>query len=372
MGELELRGIQKTFGGIPVLKDISLRVVNGEFTILLGPSGCGKTTLLRIIAGLERQTSGEVRIDGITVDHRPPRDRDIAMVFQHYALYPHFTVRENLAFGLKMRKESSQVINQRIQEAAQLLGIQALLDRKPKELSGGQRQRVAIGRAIVRKPKLFLFDEPLSNLDARLRASMRVELKKLHRRLKATVIYVTHDQVEAMTLGDKIVIMDRGRIRQVDAPALVYSRPADPFVAGFIGAPGMNLLEGQVDRQEDRWIFRAGSLTLTLPQLADAERIKPDSAAVLGIRPEDISLHATGRPETSLKAEAEVVEDLGADLVLHLVAGDQRLIVRVPQDTQHEGQLEPGSGLALRLPHDRMHLFQNDRRTAWISEAVPR
>ena len=209
MADLELLSISKTFGHVTVLKDITLRVCDGEFTILLGPSGCGKSTLLRIIAGLEPQTQGAVRIGGDRVDHLSPRDRDIAMVFQHYALYPHFTVRENLAFGLKMRKERPQIIDGRIREAAQLLGIDDLLDRRPKDLSGGQRQRVAMGRAIVRQPKLFLFDEPLSNLDARLRASMRVELKKLHQRLRATMIYVTHDQVEAMTLGDTIVVRRR-------------------------------------------------------------------------------------------------------------------------------------------------------------------
>ncbi len=365
MAELELRAIAKTFGPVSVLKDISLQVADGEFTILLGPSGCGKSTLLRIIAGLEHQTGGEVRIDGAAVDRLSPGDRDIAMVFQHYALYPHMTVRENLAFGLKMRKESPQVIGERIEEAAHLLGIEALLDRKPKELSGGQRQRVAMGRAIVRKPKLFLFDEPLSNLDARLRASMRVELKKLHRRLKATMIYVTHDQVEAMTLGDKIVIMDRGHIRQVDAPALVYSRPADPFVAGFIGTPGMNLLGGHLERQGEAWTFRAGPLALALPRLADAPPTHLGSAAVLGVRPEDVSLQPTGGAETSLKAEAEVVEDLGADLMLHLVAGEQRLVVRAPQ----EARVQPGTGLTLHLPHDRMHLFLDDHRVEWATEA---
>ncbi|MGH9894536.1 MAG: ABC transporter ATP-binding protein, partial [bacterium] len=268
MADLELRGIQKTFPGVTVLQDVSLRVTDGEFTILLGPSGCGKSTLLRIIAGLERQTAGSVQIGQEVVDARSPGDRDIAMVFQHYALYPHFTVRENLAFGLKMRKVSRDLIDERIRDAAQLLDIEPLLDRKPKELSGGQRQRVAMGRAIVRKPKLFLFDEPLSNLDARLRASMRVELKKLHQRLRATIIYVTHDQVEAMTLGDKIVIMDRGRIRQVDSPAQVYAKPADPFVAAFVGTPGMNLLEGALVGEDSGWSFVSEEIRISLPRLA--------------------------------------------------------------------------------------------------------
>ena len=361
MADLELLSISKTFGHVTVLKDITLRVCDGEFTILLGPSGCGKSTLLRIIAGLEPQTQGAVRIGGDRVDHLSPRDRDIAMVFQHYALYPHFTVRENLAFGLKMRKERPQIIDGRIREAAQLLGIEDLLDRRPKDLSGGQRQRVAMGRAIVRQPKLFLFDEPLSNLDARLRASMRVELKKLHQRLRATMIYVTHDQVEAMTLGDTIVVMDRGRVRQVDSPSRIYSRPADPFVAGFIGSPGMNLLEGSLERQANAWFFRSGSLSLPLPPLSGT---LPDSLAsrtILGIRPEDILLRATDSRGTSVKAHVDVVEDLGADQVLHLNVGDRHLVVRVPQGERH-GQ---GATLTLHLPYKSLHLFIDDRRLNW-------
>ena len=220
MAELELRNISKSFGDQPVLRDLSLQVPDGSFTILLGPSGCGKSTLLRIIAGLDSQTAGQVRIDGTVVDHLPPAERDIAMVFQQYALYPHLSVRENLAFALTIRRTPRRVIDERIAEAAQLLDIEPLLDRKPKDLSGGQRQRVAMGRAIVRKPKLFLFDEPLSNLDAQLRTSMRIELKKLQQRLQATMIYVTHDQVEAMTLGDRIVVIEGGRIRQADEPHL--------------------------------------------------------------------------------------------------------------------------------------------------------
>ncbi|HMU31041.1 MAG TPA: ATP-binding cassette domain-containing protein, partial [Nitrospira sp.] len=244
MAQLELRSISKSFREQQVLRDMSLLVPNGSFTILLGPSGCGKSTLLRIIAGLDAQTAGHVLIDGKEVDHLPPAERDIAMVFQHYALYPHLSVRENLAFALKMRRVPRHVIDERIEDAAQLLEIHPLLNRKPKDLSGGQRQRVAMGRAIVRKPKLFLFDEPLSNLDAQLRTSMRIELKKLQQRLQATMIYVTHDQVEAMTLGDRIVVIEGGRIRQADDPQQTYTAPADPFVASFIGTPPMNLWEG--------------------------------------------------------------------------------------------------------------------------------
>ncbi|MFQ5991729.1 MAG: ABC transporter ATP-binding protein [Nitrospiraceae bacterium] len=366
MAELEVRSISKVFGAVQVLQDISLRVADGQFTILLGPSGCGKSTLLRIIAGLETQTQGEVRIGGLTVDHLSPRDRDIAMVFQQYALYPHLTVRENLAFGLKMRKEPTHVIHSRIQEAAQLLDIDDLLNRKPRELSGGQRQRVAMGRAIVRKPKLFLFDEPLSNLDARLRASMRIELKKLHRRLGATMMYVTHDQVEAMTLGDTIVVLDRGRIRQADSPARIYSRPADPFVAGFIGSPGMNLLEGTLAPDGNARLFRCGTLTVSLPSMVPISPDPRSSTAVLGIRPEDILLHPSGSPDACLKGEVDVVEDLGPDQVLHLEVADRRMVVRVPQGEQYD----PGASVNLYLPHNRLHLFVDEARVDWMDHPI--
>ncbi len=358
MADLELRSIAKTFGDVPALADVSLRVPDGGFTILLGPSGCGKSTLLRIIAGLERQSAGDIFIGGRAVGQLSPQERDIAMVFQSYALYPHLTVRENLAFGLRMRKEARSVIEARIAEAAELLGITELLGRKPKELSGGQRQRVAMGRAIVRKPKLFLFDEPLSNLDARLRTSTRVELKKLHQRLGATMVYVTHDQVEAMTLGDTIVVMDRGRVRQIGSPSEIYSKPADPFVAGFIGSPGMNLLEGHVVQHANEWVFRAGALTLALPMLTSPLPIASQTRAVLGIRPEDILLKAPSAAAVVTGGQVEVVEDLGADLIVHVLAEDQRLLARVPQ-----GQpVRANADLTLHIPQDRLHLFIDDRR----------
>ncbi|WP_447974320.1 ABC transporter ATP-binding protein [Nitrospira sp. Kam-Ns4a] len=360
MAELELRGIRKSFGGVAALEDVSLRVEDGEFAVLLGPSGCGKSTLLRIVAGLEPQTAGQVLIGGAPVDDRSPGDRDIAMVFQHYALYPHYTVRENLAFGLRMRGEPRAVIEARIAEAAELLDIVPLLDRRPGELSGGQRQRVAIGRAIVRKPKLFLFDEPLSNLDARLRAATRVELKRLHRRLGATILYVTHDQVEAMTLGDRIIVMERGRIRQADTPQRIYDEPADPFVAAFIGSPGMNLLDGVLERQGDTWLFRAGALTLELPDPRELPA-RPTCPATLGIRPEDIRLEPAGRPELCVKADPDVMEDLGADRLLHVVVGDRRLAVRLARGVS----VAPGAPRTLYLPLDRLHLFLADRRMPW-------
>jgi multiple sugar transport system ATP-binding protein len=358
MPDLELKDIAKNFGKVKALEDISLQVNHGEFTILLGPSGCGKSTLLRIIAGLESQTQGEVLIEGEKVDDRSPRERDIAMVFQNYALYPHLEVHENLAFGLKMRKETREVIEARIREAAQLLDIGDLLNRKPRELSGGQRQRVAMGRAIVRKPKLFLFDEPLSNLDARLRVLMRVELKKLHQRLGSTMIYVTHDQTEAMTLGQKIVVMNRGRIQQVDTADRIYSAPSSPFVAGFIGSPAMNLLHGVLEKKGGVWFFRCGQLVFSLPPPTEPISIDRTEQAVLGIRPEDMQLEKTTQTGTSLRGEIEVVENLGSDRLIHVVAGDQRLVVRAPRSVQYH----PGDSMTLHLPYPHLHLFIDDQR----------
>ena len=366
MAELELRAISKSFRDQPVLRDISLQVPNGSFTILLGPSGCGKSTLLRIIAGLDSQTSGEVLIDGKEVDHLPPAERDIAMVFQQYALYPHLSVRDNLAFALKMRRVPRQVIDDRITEAAQLLDIQALLDRKPKDLSGGQRQRVAMGRAIVRKPKLFLFDEPLSNLDAQLRTSMRIELKKLQQRLQATMIYVTHDQVEAMTLGDRIVVLEGGRIRQMDGPQRTYAAPADPFVASFIGTPPMNLWEGTVTAQGSEAVFRVGDMILRLPAgLLPADSTQT-TTLTLGIRPEDIALQESSEA-IPITGTVELVEDLGADLLLHCQVGALRLVVRTTRRTD----IIQGQPVTLYFPIDKLHLFIDHRRVD-LPSASPR
>ncbi len=357
MAELELRGISKSFRDQAVLRDISLQVPDGSFTILLGPSGCGKSTLLRIIAGLDNQTSGQVCIDGTAVDHLPPAERDIAMVFQQYALYPHLSVRENLAFALTIRRTPRRVIDERIAEAAQLLDIQPLLDRKPKDLSGGQRQRVAMGRAIVRKPKLFLFDEPLSNLDAQLRTSMRIELKKLQQRLQATMIYVTHDQVEAMTLGDRIVVIEGGRIRQMDAPHRTYAAPADPFVASFIGTPPMNLWEGVLTTRDDKTVFRSNGLTVPLPARLTPPQARQESAATIGIRPEDIALRETPAA-VQVDGLLELAEDLGADLLLHCRVGDLRLVVRAAR--RHD--TVPDQTVRLFFPVDKLHLFIDNRR----------
>ena len=358
MAELELRAISKRFDKGVVLRDLSLKVADGSFTILLGPSGCGKSTLLRIIAGLEAQTSGEVFIGGRSVDLLSPAARDIAMVFQHYALYPHLSVRDNLAFGLTMRKTPRRVIDERIAETAQLLDIQGLLDRKPKDLSGGQRQRVAMGRAMVRKPKLFLFDEPLSNLDAQLRTNTRIELKKLQQRLGATIIYVTHDQVEAMTLGDVIVVMEGGRIRQADPPHHTYLRPADPFVAGFIGTPPMNLWTGRLDRRDDQWIFRRGDLAVPLPALQAGVIVTPGVEVVLGVRPEDLHIEPVPGPSICLEGIVDFSEDLGADQILHCSVAGESIIVRLSQ----QPPIAAARRLSLYAWPDNWHLFLDDRR----------
>ena len=357
MAQLELRSISKSFREQQVLRDMSLLVPNGSFTILLGPSGCGKSTLLRIIAGLDAQTAGHVLIDGKEVDHLPPAERDIAMVFQHYALYPHLSVRENLAFALKMRRVPRHVIDERIEDAAQLLEIHPLLNRKPKDLSGGQRQRVAMGRAIVRKPKLFLFDEPLSNLDAQLRTSMRIELKKLQQRLQATMIYVTHDQVEAMTLGDRIVVIEGGRIRQADDPQQTYNAPADPFVASFIGTPPMNLWEGNLRTQGTEHLFQSGDLIVQLP--ADLlPALHPHQPTItLGIRPEAISLQDSPS-SIRVKAQVELIEDLGADLLIHCRMGDLKLVARADRNAG----ITIGMTTPLFFPISKLHLFIDHRR----------
>ena len=361
MATLDLTNIAKAFKEVTILKGISLQVVDGEFVVLLGPSGCGKSTLLRIIAGLEQQTSGTVSIGDMVVNDLSPRDRDIAMVFQQYALYPHLTVRENLAFGLKMRKETPSTIESRIHEAADLLEIHQLLDRLPRDLSGGQRQRVAMGRAIVRKPKLFLFDEPLSNLDARLRTSLRIELKNLHRKLATTMVYVTHDQVEAMTLGQKIVILNQGRIQQIGTPEQIYHEPQNPFVAGFIGNPPMNLLKGELEICNGTSIFRADKLTFAMPFLSTD---RGPSHACLGIRPEDIQLQPMSSPTVHMTGTVELIENLGADSLLHISSQSHRFTVRSPpMPSTHVGESIP-----IYFPVNRLHLFVDDRRLDCLSQ----
>jgi multiple sugar transport system ATP-binding protein len=359
MASVSLDRVRKVYGGPDghvAVDDATFQVTDGEFMVLVGPSGCGKSTMLRMIAGLETATAGEIRIGDRVVNDVPPQDRDIAMVFQSYALYPHMTVRENLAFGLKLRKLPRPEVAERVERAARILDITAILERRPKQLSGGQRQRVAVGRAIVRDPRVFLFDEPLSNLDAKLRVQMRAELSSLHRRLAATMIYVTHDQVEAMTLGDRIVVLDDGVIQQIDTPLELYDRPANRFVAGFLGSPAMNFIPGQLERNGG-FVFRAEGdafrVELTDPWIRTLEG--HDGSITLGIRPENLLGPGDRRdaPLSALTATIDAIEPLGNEVFIHANAGDHRLTARVaPQSLPPAGQ---PAELALDL--QKLHFF---------------
>ncbi|MCP3098772.1 sn-glycerol-3-phosphate ABC transporter ATP-binding protein UgpC [Myxococcus sp. K15C18031901] len=348
MSEVILSGIKKSFGANLIVKGVDLQVGEGEFLVMVGPSGCGKTTLLRLIAGLEQVDAGEVRIAGRRVNDVPPRDRDVAMVFQSYALYPHMTVRENLAFGLTLRKFPQVEIDQRVAEVASMLELSHLLDRKPKALSGGQRQRVAMGRAIVRQPQVFLFDEPLSNLDTALRVQMRGELARLHRRLGATMIYVTHDQVEAMTLATRVAVFNGGVLQQVGPPLELYNRPANRFVAGFLGSPAMNFLEARRDGQH---LVGKG---FTLPAPAD---LSPDAARVLvGLRPQDLRVAAQG----PLTGTVDAVERLGFDGYAFLTTESGPVAARFDRGTV----VSVGDKVSLLPMSDALHVFSEDGATA--------
>lgn len=357
MARIILENLTKKFGPAEAVKDISLEVEDGEFLVLVGPSGCGKSTTLRMIAGLEEVTSGKIYIGDRLVNELPPKDRDIAMVFQEYALYPHMTVYKNLAFGLKMRGLPKQEIDLRVREVAAMLGISDFLDRKPRELSGGQRQRVALGRAVVRKPVAFLFDEPLSNLDAKLRVQMRAELSKLHNELKTTVVYVTHDQVEAMTMGTKIVVMKDGEIQQVGRPMEIYRRPVNMFVAGFIGSPAMNFLPTRVLYTDSGAFVETDFLRLALPQTAQQHYEEfSGKEVVFGIRPEDI--HSTDfmrehEGKAVVCGTVEVIEPLGPEILLNVKCGNHNLVARV------DPRVETDVGHEIRLFFDmgKMHLF---------------
>jgi multiple sugar transport system ATP-binding protein len=339
-----------------VVHGINLEIRDREFMVLVGPSGCGKSTTLRMIAGLEDITEGKISIGGKVVNDILPKDRDIAMVFQNYALYPHMSVYENLAFGLKLRKFPKPEIDARVREAAAMLGLEPYLDRKPKALSGGQRQRVAVGRAIVRKPKVFLFDEPLSNLDAKMRVSTRAEISKLHARLGATMIYVTHDQVEAMTMGDRICVMKDGKIMQVAEPLELYNRPANLFVAGFIGSPPMNFFRGTIQRIGNGYNFvetnpKGQPLTLALDGVLGAKAAKHvDQAVVFGARPEDI-LETSG-PEGQ-EVRVEIAEPMGAETYLHLHTGATTFVARVAPHSTHQA----GQNIRVRFDLAKAHLF---------------
>ena len=323
MAGVVLKHLDKKFpGGFHAVRDVSLDIADGEFVVLVGPSGCGKSTTLRMIAGLEEVTAGEISIGDRLVNDVAPGDRDIAMVFQNYALYPHMSVHQNMAFGLKMRRTPRAEIEQRVREAAEILSIETLLDRRPRELSGGQRQRVALGRAIVREPKVFLFDEPLSNLDAKLRVQMRAEIARLHQRLKTTVIYVTHDQVEAMTLGQRIVLMDRGVVQQVDTPMNIYQRPANRFVGSFIGSPAMNFFAGEVSGREFRF---AGGGAIPLNGAV------PVGPATLGVRPEDLLTNGDGLPLATVALD--VVEHMGHETMVHFELAGEQHVARLAAET---------------------------------------
>jgi multiple sugar transport system ATP-binding protein len=334
MARVEIRNVSKVYaGGVRATNQVTVEVKDKEFLVLVGPSGCGKSTLLRMIAGLEEITEGEIAIDERVVNNVAPKDRDIAMVFQNYALYPHMTVYNNMAFGLKLRKFRRDEIDRRVREAAQILGIEELLDRKPKALSGGQRQRVAVGRAIVRHPKVFLFDEPLSNLDAKLRVQMRAEISKLHARLQATMVYVTHDQVEAMTMGDRIVVMLDGTVQQVADPIALYEHPTNKFVAGFIGSPPMNFMDGRLVETGGALRFSEGAFDIPLSnRLKNKLQSHIGKGITMGIRPENIfdPGFVTTLPESaSVKAKVEVIEPMGAETHVHISAGRASVVARL-------------------------------------------
>src|SRR5690349_14093565 len=328
MGQVVLKGINKFYDSVHAVKDVNLQIRDKEFVVLVGPSGCGKTTTLRMIAGLEAISSGDISIDGNVINELAPMDRDIAMVFQNYALYPHMSVYDNMAFGLKMRKFARPEIDNRVRDAADILGIGELLKRKPRQLSGGQRQRVALGRAIVRHPRVFLFDEPLSNLDAKLRVQMRVELKKLHLRLGTTAIYVTHDQVEAMTLGDRVVVMRDGRVQQVGDPMELYNQPANRFVAGFIGSPAMNFVPVRIAAQNGSLWAESESLRIKVPApIAPRLGAYAGKDATLGVRPEDLRIaNGADTKDLSFDVAIEVVERLGSEILLDVAAGPTTMV----------------------------------------------
>jgi multiple sugar transport system ATP-binding protein len=342
MASVQIRSVKKRFGETEVLHGVSIDIPDGSFTVLVGPSGCGKSTLLRMVAGLENISAGEIDIGGRVVNQVPPKERDIAMVFQNYALYPHMTVRENMAFSLQLAKKDKASITERVDQAAGILGLTPLLDRFPRQLSGGQRQRVAMGRAIVRKPQVFLFDEPLSNLDAALRVAMRTEIKELHQRLKTTSMYVTHDQIEAMTMADQIVVMHDGRIEQIGSPLQLYDHPANRFVAGFIGSPAMNFIEGTL---RDGIVEAANGARLPPPPNVDAA---DGRSVIYGIRPEHLDIADAG-----FDAEVVVVEPTGSETQLFARLGTQQLVGVFRE--RHE--FAPGQRIRLLPRVDCVHLF---------------
>ena len=362
MAKVELKGIGKVYdGNARAVENANITVEDREFVVLVGPSGCGKTTTLRMIAGLEDITEGTLEIDGKLVNDLPPKDRDIAMVFQNYALYPHMTVFDNMAFGLKIRKFSKNEIQKRVQDAAHILDIGGLLERKPKALSGGQRQRVAVGRAIVRQPKVFLFDEPLSNLDAKLRVQMRAEISSLHNRLNATMIYVTHDQVEAMTMADKIVVMKDGLIQQIGSPLSLYNEPNNRFVAGFIGSPPMNFMSVELKKEGSKLIMDEGTFTLPLDS-ANTNLMKPYAGrrTTFGIRPENLIFEAEGAKKDCVVGKIEVIEQLGEEIHLLVNTGNHTFVAKVPPHLE----LKIGEEISLKPREKKVYFFDSETEKA--------
>jgi multiple sugar transport system ATP-binding protein len=361
VGSISITNVRKEFdNGFVAIPDMSLEIQDKEFLVLVGPSGCAKSTTLRMIAGLEEITAGEIRINNRLINNLPPKERDIAMVFQNYALYPHMNVRNNIAFSLKLAKLPKAEIERNVREAAEILGIEALLDRKPRELSGGQKQRVAVGRAIVRKPEVFLFDEPLSNLDAKLRVQMRVELKKLHARLKTTIVYVTHDQVEAMTMGTRIVILRQGIIQQVGDPLTIYNHPTNKFIAGFIGSPAMNFIPCRAIEENSALYLGCGDFSIPLAD-DKAQKVKTSGAKdfTIGIRPEDICLKKNSeekRPDGLFGARVIVIEPLGRECFVELNTDQYELTAIV--DSSYTCRVH--QEIELSINSDKIHLFMKD------------
>ena len=359
MANVTFDHVVKQFGDVVAVNDLSFELKDKEFLVLVGPSGCGKTTALRCLAGLEEVTSGEIKIDGRVVNDVAPKDRDIAMVFQSYALYPHMTVFDNMAFGLKLRKVPKDQIKKKVEEAAKILNIEMLLKRKPKELSGGQRQRVAVGRAIVREPKVFLFDEPLSNLDAKLRVQMRTEITKLHQRLQTTFIYVTHDQMEAMTMGTRIAVLNHGVLQQIDTPHTLYDKPDNLFVAGFIGSPAMNFFNGKIVKKNSKFLVDVDGFEVEIPK----DRVKPyeyleGKKIIFGIRPEDIhnpEYLAAGIKPAVIKSIVDVTELMGNEIVLHLKPreNDPVYVARVDPRTR----VKIGDVIQVAFNMENIHIF---------------
>lgn len=356
MANISLQHIKKTYdNGVTVIPDLNLEIQDREFVVLVGPSGCGKSTTLRMIAGLEDISGGELYIGGRCVNRVKPKDRDIAMVFQNYALYPHMSVYQNISFGLELRHVDKKEIEEKVHWAAGILDLEPYLDRKPKALSGGQRQRVALGRAMVRDPSVFLLDEPLSNLDAKLRTEMRSQITRLHKQLQTTFVYVTHDQIEAMTMGDRICVMKDGMIQQFDTPQVLYDRPKNMFVAGFIGSPQMNFIRVTAERSAEMWCLRFGDWSTVIPdsKLAGADMSAYEGKEiVMGIRPEDIHL-ASSESASSVSAYIDLAEMMGNEIYLYLTAFSQQMIARVPA----RSAAETGANVSICVDADNMHLF---------------